>query len=231
MKGLAGWPALSVCLRTIYNGKGGVITANHKYEITDISHVKYPFLHRIRALRDVGDKVKAGDLGGFVESEGNLSGEDDASWIFDDAIAAGSAYVDQDARLFGKAVICGCAYVSQGAALSAEARAEDSAYIRGADMCGHARASGHSMILNSPDTGKAPILSETCTVYGTVMGDVHVMGKTVILGEERVTNDSPDTLILNGQERSVLRDPSRDELAPHRQQEKQKKPRNKGRER
>ena len=204
---------------------------NTKYEITDIAHEKYPFLHRIRALRDIGEKVKAGDLGGCVESESNLSAEDDTSWIFDDAIAAGNAFVDQDAHLFGKAVACDCAYVSQGAALSAEARAEASAYIRASDLCGHARASGHSMILDSPDTGKAPILSETCVVYGTVMGDIHVMGKTVILSEEKVTNDTLDTLILNGQERSVIRDPSRDELAPHRQQEKQKKPRNKGRDR
>lgn len=206
-------------------------TNNHKYEITDIAHEQYPFLHRIRALRDIGSKVKEGDLGGFVEGDGNLSTEDDTSWIFDDAIAAESAYVDQDARLFGKAVICGCAYASQGAALSADARAEDSAYIRGAGLCGHARASGHSMILDSPDTGKAPLLSENCIVYGTVMGDVHVMGKTVILSEERITNDTPDTLILNGQERSVIRDPSRDELASHQPQEKQKKPKDRGRDR
>lgn len=204
---------------------------NTKYAITDIAHEKYPFLHRIRALRDIGDKVKAGDLGGFVEGESNLSTEDDTSWIFDNAVAAENAYVDQDARLFGKAVACGCAYVSQGAALSAEAKAEDSAYIRGADLCGHARASGHSMILDSPNTGKAPILSETCVVYGTVMGDIHVMGKTVVLAEERITNESPDTLILNGQERSVIRDPSRDELTPRKPQEQQKKPKSRGRDR
>ena len=204
---------------------------NTKYEITDIAHEKYPFLHRIRALRDIGDRVKAGDLGGFVESGDNLSDDEDASWIFDDAIAAGNAIVDQDSRLFGKAVACGCAYVSQGAALSAGARAEDSAYIRGADLCGHARASGHSMILDSPDTGKAPILSETCVVYGTVMGDIHVMGKTVVLAEERIANETPDTLILNGQERAVIRDPSRDELAPRQPQAQQKKPKDRGRDR
>lgn len=189
-----------------------------------IAHEKYPFLHRIRALRDIGDKVKAGDLGGFVESCHNLSDEDDASWIFDDAIVAGAAFVDQDARLFGKAVACGSAYVSQGAAMSAEARAEDYAYIRGAGLCGHARASGHSMILDSPDTGQAPILSENCTVYGTVMGDVHIMGDTVVLCDERVTNETLDTLVLNGQKRSVIRDPSRDELRPCRTFEKREKP-------
>ena len=204
---------------------------NTKYEITDIAHEKYPFLHRIRALQDIGDKVKAGDLGGFVEGTVNLSTEDDTSWISGDAIAAGSAIVDQDARLFGKAVACGCAYVSQGAELSGEARIEDFAYIRGAVMCGHARASGNSMILDSPDTGKAPFLSETCVVYGTVMGDVHVMGGAVVLDSEKITNETADTLVIKGQERSVIRDPSRDELTPRKRQEKEEKLRNRGRDR
>lgn len=42
---------------------------NQKYEITDIVHPQYPWLHRIRALRDVREDVHAGDLGGFVQSE------------------------------------------------------------------------------------------------------------------------------------------------------------------
>ena len=40
-----------------------------KYEITDIAHPVYPELHRIRALRQVGNDVPAGELGGFVQSE------------------------------------------------------------------------------------------------------------------------------------------------------------------
>ena len=64
--------------------------ANEKYEITDIAHERYPFLHRIRALRDIGEEVKAGDLGGFVETEANLSFEEgDDAWIFNDAVVAG----------------------------------------------------------------------------------------------------------------------------------------------
>lgn len=204
---------------------------NRKFEITDIAHEKYPFLHRIRALQDIGDKVKAGDLGGFVESESNLSTEEDTSWIFDNAIAAGNAFVDQEACLYGKAIACDTSYVSQGAELSGEARIEDLAYIRGAVMCGHARASGSGMILDSPDTGKAPVLSENCTVYGTVMGDVHIMGDTVVLGDEKIDNRTPDTLVVNGQKRSVIREPSRDELTPRQQPEKEKKPKNKDRER
>ena len=46
-----------------------------KYEITRIAHPKFPWMHRIRALRNVREDVRAGDLGGFVQSERNLSQE------------------------------------------------------------------------------------------------------------------------------------------------------------
>lgn len=206
---------------------------DQKYEITDIAHERYPFLHRIRALRDVGKRVKAGDLGGFVESGSNLSSEPgDDAWIFDDAICCGGGYVDQGSRMVGEATVCGRAYLSHGGEMSANARAEDDAYIRGGVLCGDARASGSSMILASQDGCARPILSEHCAVYGTVRGDVHVMGTAVVISGETIINDTLDTLIIRETGRSVLRDPSRDELAPHRPQTKEKtKSRERGQER
>ena len=205
---------------------------NQKYEITDIAHEKYPFLHRIRALQDIGKEVKAGDLGGFVESESNLSFEPgDDAWIFNDAIAAGEGYVDKDSILRDRAVVCDSAYASHGAELTGDSRAEDDAYIRGATLSRCARASGSSMILQSPNTKAAPILSGNCAVYGKVMGDVILAGTVVVISDETISNDSLDTLSIDERGRTIIRDPSRDELAPHRPQEKQKKPRNKGRER
>lgn len=206
--------------------------SNRKYEITDIAHEKYPFLHRIRALRDVGIEVRAGDLGGFVEGEHNLSQEEnDASWIFDDAVAAGSSCVDGNSCLRDEALICGQAYVSQRASLTGHARAEDSAYIRGAVLSECARAAGTAMVLDAKEKGKFPKLGGQCVVYGTVVGAVEVTGTAVILWEEKIRNTTMDTLILDGQSRTILRDPMRDELTPHRPQEQQKKPKNRGRER
>ena len=59
-----------------------------KYELTDETIIfEGRTLHRIRALRDIPSLyVKEGDLGGFVQSEDNLSQLDDC-WIFDDAKA------------------------------------------------------------------------------------------------------------------------------------------------
>ena len=201
-------------------------TSNQKYEITEISHEKYPFLHRIRALRDVSAEVRAGDLGGFVESESNLSFEpDDTAWIFDDAIACNDAYVDKGAAcndayvdkgavLRGEAVVCDNTYISMGAVLSGHTRAEDNAYIRGAVLSASARASGFSMILNDKDTMGVPILSGHCAVYGKVSGDVRLTGSALVISGEEIRNDTLDTLMISGKNRSVIRDSSRDELAP-----------------
>lgn len=186
--------------------------SNEKYEITDIVHEEFPFLHRIRALQDIGEDVKAGDLGGFVENECNLSTEDDTSWLYDDAISAGHALVDQDACLHDRAIACHQAYVSQGAVLSGDAMAGDYAYIRGAVLTGHARAAGNSLVLNGK-TG-APVLAGSSVVYGKVLGNVRLLGKAVVLGGEEIDHDHADTLILDGPNRAILSDPQRNQLVP-----------------
>ena len=189
---------------------------NDKYEITDITHEEYPFLHRIRALRDIGPDVHAGDLGGFVENEQNLSfAPGDHAWIIGDAIASGDACVDMGAQLRERAIACHQAYVSQGAILSGDAIAGDYAYIRGAMLTGHARAAGNSAILCSQNG--APMVAGNCTVYGRVIGNVRLLGKTVVLGGETIDHDCPDALILDGPNRAILCDPKRDRLTPRRE--------------
>lgn len=206
--------------------------SNQKFEITDITHEKYPFLRRIRALRDIGSEVKAGDLGGFVESESNLSAEaGDDAWIFDDAIAAGEGYVDKGSVLRDRAVVCAHAYVSHGTELSGDSRAEDDAYLRGASLSWCARVSGNGMVLQSPSTKVSPILSGNCAVYGKVVGDVILSGTAVVINGEEISNDSLDSLSIDDRGRYIIRAPSRDELAPRQSQEKQKKPRHRGRDR
>ncbi len=64
--------------------------------IVDISGVK---LFRIKALIEFGN-VKAGDLGGYIEKEENLSHMGDA-WVSDDARISGNAQVFGDARVSG----------------------------------------------------------------------------------------------------------------------------------
>ena len=202
-------------LKARHNEGADEKTSNLKYEITDITHEEHPFLRRIRALWDVGDQVKVGDLGGFVESESNLATDpSDGAWIFDDAIAAGNAYVDRDACLRGDAIACGSAYVSKGSVMSGHSRAEDNAYLRGASMTGKALASGNAQIIHDPHTMGTPILSGNCKVYGTVQGDIRITGSAVILPCEEVRNDTRDTFVLSGKSRSVIRGIGRETLKP-----------------
>ena len=70
--------------------------------IVDISGVK---LFRIKALIEFGN-VKAGDLGGYIEKEENLSHMGDA-WVFGDARVSGNARVSGDAQVSGDARVSG----------------------------------------------------------------------------------------------------------------------------
>ena len=122
--------------------------------------------------------------------------------------------MDKGACLRGNAIVCGNAYVSRGTLLVGHARAEDDAYIRGAILTGHARASGFASIVHDQNTGGAPVLSGHSAVYGRVSGDVRLTGAA---------------LIISGQGRSIIRDASRDELAPQAGQPEHSKAKTKGR--
>ena len=77
-----------------------------KYELTtDTKIVLGKKLFRIKALVSFGN-VKAGDLGGYVERENNLSHEGKA-WVYGDAEVFGDAWVSGDAEVFGDAKVYG----------------------------------------------------------------------------------------------------------------------------
>ncbi len=188
---------------------------NTKYEITDIRHWQYPFLYRIRALRDIGDKVKAGDLGGFMESEQNLSYEQgDEAWLFDDAICCNEARVDGNSILKDNAEASGKAYITGGSILSCTVQAADKAQICGAKLSFGCRALENCVIASSRKTGRAPMMGGDIIVYGTVIGDVRISGKMVLMENERIYNSSKDALIIVSGHRSIIPDESRAVLKP-----------------
>lgn len=77
-----------------------------KYILTDeTKEVDGVTLHRVKALADFAN-VKVGDLGGWIETEKNLSQDGDA-WVCDSALVFG------DARVCGNAYVCGDARVSK----------------------------------------------------------------------------------------------------------------------
>lgn len=85
-----------------------------KYELTEETKViDGKTLFRIRALRSFGD-IKAGDLGGFIENERNLSHEDNA-WV------SGNAKVIDNARVSDNALVSGETWVGGNARVDGDA--------------------------------------------------------------------------------------------------------------
>lgn len=85
-------------------------TMDKKYKLTTQSiEWKGRKLFRIKALKAFSG-VKAGELGGYIESEENLSQEGN-SWIYDDAKVYdnakifGNAHVRNNAEVFGNAKV------------------------------------------------------------------------------------------------------------------------------
>jgi hypothetical protein len=83
-----------------------------KYELLAAGAVRLGAreLFLVRALRDFG-QVKAGDIGGRIESEANLSHDGDA-WVGGHAWVLGRARVDGDEIVKGNVVLKDCIRVS-----------------------------------------------------------------------------------------------------------------------
>lgn len=119
-----------------------------KYELTEETIVDYGVtLHRIRYLYGIPKLgVEPGDLGGYVQSEQNLS-QEGLCLIKDGAIVTGNAVVSQDAMISGNAWVGDNANVSGNAKISHSATVRGDSVIRGkAHIWGRAMVSGASVI-------------------------------------------------------------------------------------
>ena len=126
-------------------------------------------LTRIRALRDIPKaKVKAGDLGGYLQSEKNLS-------------ADGDCWVGYNARVFGEAMVFGNACVSGKARISGYAKIFDEALV-----FGDAQVSGEALVF-----GKAVVL-EGARIFGkaVVLEGARIFGKAVVLEGARISGNA-----------------------------------------
>lgn len=163
---------------------------------------KYNLPYRIKALKSFGD-VTAGDYGGYVASEDNLSQEGDC-WIYGECAVYENAKVSGNAaikpfgavmsRVFGNAIITHNsviegAYVYEDAAVGGEAivgllsHVFGKARVTGGKIYG-AKISGESRVFNTEDF--VPVIRDA-----TVSGHVSVFGGSIsglskIRGDARV---------------------------------------------
>lgn len=164
---------------------------------------------RIRALVDIpAHGVKAGDLGGYVESEANLA-QDSNAWIADDALVINDAKVSGDAIVSGKArvvdnaqiqdfarvchnaTVAGNAVIKEKAALFTEAIVADNACVYGnAEISGNAEIRGHARVYDYARACAYACITGSAHVYGNafvsdyanVRGYAHVFGYAIVRG-------------------------------------------------
>lgn len=172
-----------------------------KYEITDFTHPKYPWLHRIRALIDVNEKVPKGSLGGYVQSENNLSQEGEC-WIYDQAICCENAVVEEKAGLFDGSIACGYARLKGNAVMYDRAMADEHCYIQSGEIKDDAQITGYALILEDQETKCSPLIFGCSRVYGTIAGNYMIRGN--VLPRENLINPTKDFFILEDGKWTVL---------------------------
>ena len=92
-----------------------------KFELTTDTKMRFgKKLFRIKALISFGN-VRAGDMGGYIEKEGNLSQSGNA-WVYGDAEVYGNAGVFGDARVSGDARVFGDADYATASGFGSEYR-------------------------------------------------------------------------------------------------------------
>lgn len=156
-----------------------------KYKLTDETiECSGRKLYRIEALIDFSD-VKAGDKGGYVQSEGNLS-QNGWCWIYDDAKIFGNA------KVFGNAMVLGNAKVFENAKVFGDAMVYDNALIfDNANIHGYAKIHGNAEIYDNANIyghsfvlGNAEIL-ENAEVYDNawIEGSAYVCGNAIVTSD------------------------------------------------
>ena len=149
-----------------------------KYELikTDTICAYGRTLFRVRYLCDIENIVAAGDIGGYIEGEYNLSQQGN-SVVLGDAEVYGNAKVCGDAKVYGNAKVCGDAMVFGNAKVYGNAKVFGDAMVFGnAKVYGNAKVFGDAEVCGDAE------------VYGNakVCGDAEVYGNAEVCGDAKV---------------------------------------------
>ena len=135
-----------------------------KFELTSETKINVfgKKLFRIKALISFGC-VEAGETGGWVEKEENLSQSGDAwvygnAWVYDNAKVCGDAWVYGNAWVYDNAKVYGNAWVYDNAKVCGDALVYGDAWVCGdacvrgnAKVCGNAWICGNAWVCGDAD--------------------------------------------------------------------------------
>lgn len=147
---------------------------------------------RIQAIRNFGP-VRAGTLGGYIESTENLSHKGNC-WVADNAIVAGDARVRDDALVRDSAILENKAAAVDRAVICHFARLDGSVLVCGCSTIGHyscltdaVNVRDHAIVLCEPRQGGLhqpvfPHLRDKVVVrdYARILGRVSLSGNVLV---------------------------------------------------
>lgn len=212
-----------------------VIKNNNKKYIINYSEPSKYFgsipLYQIQAIIDIPKyNIKAGDFGGYIQSEYNLS-HSGSSWIsnnamvFDNAVVVEDALVSNNAIIFDSAWILNDAFVTDSSIVADSAWVADSAQIKGYSsilnnscVFGNALITGNTIIKdssriyeNAQINGEMVVVEDYSFVCGKtiIKGDINIKGKSFLTGNVNFsgyhTLDSVDNRVKIASESFVSR--------------------------
>jgi len=143
-------------------------------------------LFRIRALKTFkniyDDIIEAGEIGGYVEKEDNLS-QEGSCWIYDDAMVYHDAFVQDDALICQNAQVFGFANIRDKTFVMNNAKIYDHASCWGeAAINDNAIIEGAAHISDGIIQGNAKICDDAVIRKGICQNNVIVSGKAVLSG-------------------------------------------------
>lgn len=179
---------------------------NKKYELTNEMR-ELPggtTVYRIKALRNFAD-VKKGQLGGFVESDYNISHTGDA-WAHHDTMILGRARVVGNAQIYDSAIVKGHARVKGCATISGVSIISESAEVYGnASVKGGAKVCGRARVLGFASVDEQATIKDDAWVHDSAfVSGVAVIGAFTDLGGFTYVRDRAEILCSFGGSHNLL---------------------------
>lgn len=174
-----------------------------KYELTNEKRLRATPMYRIRAVRDFGD-VKTGDLGGWVNSEENLS-HDGLCWLYDEATALdhsrvlGNAQMQNHSLITDYATVCDNALIQDYTEISFRSRVFGNTILqRSSSVSGYAQVGGDVLLSNVHVTQNATIIGydEIGIIGDILIGDYAYITNTNNYCISHAWDHRPQPIIL-----------------------------------
>ena len=142
-------------------------------EITECS-----VLYQIRALRDLPG-VKAGDLGGFIETENNLS-QDGECWVYPHSFIFGESRIAGNAKVAGFTKVYDSEIYGSACIYGKEDLGGRGITVSDSTICGKAIISGDKIYISTTEVADWATIGDNCHIRNCqISGNTSIKGNRI----------------------------------------------------